>query len=311
MSSPKEDDGFTFVTHKKQQASRPGRNRKGKNRFRERTLDEKLQAREAELRRSGYLEQCRKMLRDALSPASASETADTVQEPYPPPTCVVCLGLGSVSDSTKAQDQYVMLKELLFELQEELDPGIKAAFYDPVFSPEDVTFLEEQGHVVRPANHPLRLDQPTLLYIPHGPRTLFEAILAANWDSPEQLSRVILFGNRLDLYDDPTYSGSLRDRRKDVDGTGDELGESAELIAQAAKLFRILPLPSTKEHLEAFNDLALQHVTPRKSAEKPATFWRRAPPDIDEPCNSATSPSSSQVEVVEAATDAIEKLSLQ
>lgn len=66
------------------------------------------------------------MLRDALSPASASETADTVQEPCPPPTCVVCLGLGSVSDSTKAQDQYVMLKELLSELQEEVRVDLRS-----------------------------------------------------------------------------------------------------------------------------------------------------------------------------------------
>lgn len=52
-----EDDGFTSVTYKKD--NRPARNRKGKNRYRERTLDEKLQAREAELRRSGYLLECR------------------------------------------------------------------------------------------------------------------------------------------------------------------------------------------------------------------------------------------------------------
>ena len=53
-----EDDGFTSVTYKKDN-HRPVRNRKGKNRYRERTLDEKLQAREAELRRSGYLQECR------------------------------------------------------------------------------------------------------------------------------------------------------------------------------------------------------------------------------------------------------------
>lgn len=162
-----------------------------------------------------------------------------------------------------------------------------------MFSPEDVTFLEEQGHVVRPANvrnwidsrtrfsadptrpqHPLRLDQPTLLYIPHGPRTLFEAILAANWDSPEQLSRVILFGNRLDLYDDPTYSGSLRDRRKDVDGTGDELGESAELIAQAGTLaFVNLPryLRVIANHSPQPSSSASCRYPVQRSTSKPST----------------------------------------
>lgn len=59
MATPLEDDGFTSVTYKKPQQQRAAKNRRGKNRFRERTLEEKLQSREAELRRTGYLQQCR------------------------------------------------------------------------------------------------------------------------------------------------------------------------------------------------------------------------------------------------------------
>lgn len=57
MVAAPDDDGFTSVTHKKPQ--RAPRNRKGKNRFVERTLDQKLKHREEALRRSGYLDKCR------------------------------------------------------------------------------------------------------------------------------------------------------------------------------------------------------------------------------------------------------------
>ncbi|GAA5978264.1 hypothetical protein JCM10908_004291 [Rhodotorula pacifica] len=267
-----EDDGFTSVSYKKE--PRPSRNRKGKNRYRERTLDEKLQAREAELRRSGYLQDCRKLLRDALSPPPTSADSSLgADSPCPARKCVVCLGLGSLSDSTKAQDQYVLLKELLLEMEDELDREVPTQFYDPVFTPEDETYLTAQGHSVLSGDHPLKLDRSTLLYIPHGPRTLFEALLAANWTSADQLGRVVLLGNRLDLYDDPTYSGSLQERRKDVDGVGDELGSDAHFVFEASKIFHSVPLPDTKEHLQAFNDLALQWVPPARLADKPDSFW--------------------------------------
>lgn len=96
--------------------------------------------------------------------------------------------------------------------------------------------------------HPLRLDRRTLLYIPHGPRTLFEALLRANWTSPAQLERVVLLANRLDLYDDPTYSGSLksgagRGDKEALERGGDELGASAEYIVRAGTS-RFLPCAS-------------------------------------------------------------------
>ncbi|GAA5868887.1 hypothetical protein JCM3774_006782 [Rhodotorula dairenensis] len=307
-----EDDGFKSVTYKKD--ARPGRNRKGKNRYRERTLDEKLQGREAELRRSGYLQECRKLLREALSPSTPliDNTSAGPASPCPAPVSVVCLGLGSISDSTKAQDQYVLLQELLVEMADELDDDIPTSFYDPVFSPEDAAYLKSRGHAVLSGDHALALDCTTILYIPHGPRTLFEALLAANWTSPEQLGRVVLLGNRLDLYDDPTYSGSLRDRRRGVDGAGDELGKSAEYVYEASRLFHIAPLPDTKEHLQAFNDLALQWVLPARLADQPDSFWISPPESVStgsDGCVQETD-EGSVISAADEATRALDELSL-
>ena len=60
------------------------------------------------------------MVRLALSPPAVSEREEAPPAPCPPPTCVVCLGLGSISESSKAQDQYVLLKEVLDELNDEV-----------------------------------------------------------------------------------------------------------------------------------------------------------------------------------------------
>lgn len=57
------------------------------------------------------------MLRNAISPLKGEDNSPSTSA-CPPPTCVVCLGLGSLNDSTKAQDQYVLFKELLIELGE-------------------------------------------------------------------------------------------------------------------------------------------------------------------------------------------------
>lgn len=246
--------------------------------------------------------------------------------PCPPPVCVVCLGLGSLADSTKAQDQYILLKEVLEELEGvvrplylypsssqelthdlQLDKNVKTEFYDPVFTPEDAAFLASEGHSVLSAEvlslgpsltptpsltlpspsflqHPLHLPRPTLLYIPHGPRTLFDALLAANWTSAEQLGRVVVLGNRLDLYDDPTYSGSMR--RSDGDGSGrrkgkgvksegggDELGESAEYVVQAGS-----PSSSFSLSLCTTRACSFQFLPHSKTLQhRPPSRYKRAP----------------------------------
>ncbi|GAA5874238.1 hypothetical protein JCM8547_007801 [Rhodosporidiobolus lusitaniae] len=315
---PSDDDGFTSVTYKPPSRSARCGRRGARAPPRERSIDEKLASREPALRVSGYLSACRELLRNALAPPPPddSESIQDGQSPCPKPKCVVCLGLGSLSDSYKAQDQYILLKAVLEELGSVLDKETKVEFYDPAFSPEDTAFLTSQGHIVLSSNHPLLLPRPTLLYIPHGPRTLFDALLRANWTSPEQLRQVIVLGNRLDLYEDPTFSGVVRgggiqagggkkgrrrgqEREEEKEKAGpDELGESAEWVVRAAKLFKIVPLPDSKEHLEAFNDLALEWVSPDRVEGKEAGFWRKEQGEVE-----ATK--------VEEAIEGLEKLGLQ
>lgn len=55
--------------------------------------------------------------------------------------------------------------------------------------------------------HDLAFDATTLLYMPHCPRSLFNDLFRKNW-SVESLRRLVILGNRLDMYDDP-YDFSL------------------------------------------------------------------------------------------------------
>ena len=117
-------DDFTAVTHKK---TRAPKKRKGQPKPRERTLNERVEARRTVLEASGYPARCRGELRVSSSllqshfvPAIVllrSALGGTAGEKCPPPVCAVCLGLGSVAESSKSQDQLVLLQMLLKELE--------------------------------------------------------------------------------------------------------------------------------------------------------------------------------------------------
>lgn len=83
----------------------------------------------------------------------------------PTPACVVCLGLGSVAESSKSQDQYILLQELMRDLAASvsLPPpfssgggdgangscgqlgGERAVMYDPAFTDADLSLFSTDG----------------------------------------------------------------------------------------------------------------------------------------------------------------------
>lgn len=85
-------------------------------------------------------------------------------------------------------------------------------------------------------------------------------------------------------------------------------------FARKAQIFHIVPLPDTKEHLQAFNDLALQWVPPAAIADKPDSFWTappnpsgaRSPPEEED----AEGPKGGAATAADEAADALDKLSL-
>ncbi|ORY72215.1 hypothetical protein BCR35DRAFT_307768 [Leucosporidium creatinivorum] len=235
---PADVEDFTHVSHKK---VRTPKNRKGKsNRPRERSVAERVEARRGALVESGYLASCRELLRNALLPSSQPGAPS----PCPPPVSLVCLGLGSVADSRKSQEQFILLQELIAEIGDALQA--KTTIYDPVFAEEDYEYFMNEGLDALKAEHDLTFDTVTLLYMPHCPRPLFNELIRKNWD-PAKLRRLVLLGNRLDMYDDPTHPSATSSSKS--------------------------PYISKAEHLEAFNDLALQWAPSERIEGKPASFW--------------------------------------
>ena len=85
-------------------------------------------------------------------------------------------------------------------------------------------------------------------------------------------------------------------------------------FACKAQIFHIVPLPDIKEHLQAFNDLALQWVPPSTVADKPESFWTvspkplesRVPPEVDH----TKGPHVEAAKAADEAAHALDKLSL-
>ncbi|KAK4702426.1 hypothetical protein P7C70_g3800, partial [Phenoliferia sp. Uapishka_3] len=184
------------------------------------------------------------------------------EESCPRPTCVVCLGLGSVAESSKSQDQLVLFQELVKEL--EGNSKCPTEIYDPVTTTEDTGYLTETGYEVLNSEltfppflyqHSLQLENTTFMFMPHCPRTLFDDLLRKNW-TREGLSRLIIFGNRLDMYNDPTHSSASTSIK-------------TPFIAKSLNLWKTIPIPPDPGHIEGFNDLALQWIPLSRLAD----FW--------------------------------------
>ncbi|KAI5479327.1 SRR1 family protein [Pseudohyphozyma bogoriensis] len=245
------DDGeFSApVTYKK---TRAPKNRKGKGKLRERTVQERLESRRDLLNESKYLASCRELLHDALRPKEKDVPA------CPPPTCVVCLGLGSIAESSKSQDQYLVLQSLTEELNQLVGPLTRpSTIFDPAFTDVDKTHFTSDQLEVLAEEHSLDFDGVTFLYMPHCPRSLFEALLKKNWTA-ERISKLVIFGNTLECYNDPTHPSASSSVK-------------TPFIMNSLPLWRSIPLPPDKHH--SFNDMALQWIPKDVAEAQTSDFW--------------------------------------
>ncbi|PVF97779.1 SRR1-domain-containing protein [Serendipita vermifera] len=116
------------------------------------------------------------------------------------PPSILCLGLGSPSESRSARLQLALILEIMDHCN--ILP-VNVALYEPVFNEEDVRELGTIGlHVfsgekVKDEDHSLLTR--TLVFMPHCDIQLHQKILAANW-SLDGLDRMVLIGNLLNQY---------------------------------------------------------------------------------------------------------------
>lgn len=165
---------------------------------------------------------------DAENDAKATATTSAASQADALPRTIYALGMGTVSSNRTAQIQLAFLLELHDHLQTQIQrstghssattatqethdkeqataitsTAIEVQAYDPLSNRADTALLTVFGIRTSPkltANDIGPLTKPTLFYMPHCPRPLYESYLAASFTAMH-LPNVILCANRLSRY---------------------------------------------------------------------------------------------------------------
>ncbi|KAH8117539.1 hypothetical protein DFH11DRAFT_1025896 [Phellopilus nigrolimitatus] len=201
----------------------------------------------AELRSdSVWKEKCWQIIREALG-ALSTEIKN-----------VLCLGLGSPTESVQARFQLCFLLELRDEILPQNQASISA--FDPIFSSQDTTLLTSLGVQILSDNQHGKhiLSVPTLVFMPHCDRELYEGLLRANWRAPP-LANLVLIGNELCRY---TESISSR-----------ILGAESPCVSRLAPLLASERLPEHGAFPNAFSSTGIQHISAASLASQATGFW--------------------------------------
>ena len=158
---------------------------------------------------------------------------------------LVCYGLGSVDDGSRASRYQLALAQVIAE-----DAGaIESLYFDPAFNAHDRAAIESvSGATVMRDNEQCarRVRKPTLFYMPHCHTNLYAAVLEANSD---QLAQIIILGNSFAAYDLRT-SGLDR-------AASTESAASLDAMARAIGRGREIAVPDCKfPEVSAFNNLS-------------------------------------------------------
>lgn len=116
------------------------------------------------------------------------------------PVQILCLGIGSASVPA-ARDQWALLQDMRHHIFKHCGIHPLVIVFDPQFGELDVALVHRQQAQLPTENScgAYELSERTLVYMPHCPKELYEALLRANWRK-EALEHIILCGNELGQY---------------------------------------------------------------------------------------------------------------
>lgn len=154
--------------------------------------------------------------------------------------CCVCYGLGSFSSCVSARYQLAMLLLLLDAAQIELGDCF---IYDPIFSSGEKAVLKELGLTVLTENEEgkRQAKKPTLFYLLHCGKALYNNLLWKNWDK-EYLTHIIIIGN--------SFCG-MKDRTIDR-----EFNRDYTYISRITTVCEEKLLPCPSHMIDVFSDTA-------------------------------------------------------
>ena len=181
---------------------------------------------------------------------------------------IVCYGLGKISSCPIARYQF----SLLLLMTSDLNVGpIKCHVYDPVFNDTDKELVVINGFSLIPFNEEgcRPVDSPTIFYMPHCGKLLYDNVLRANW-SCNRLSKVIIIGNKFNHYRERIVRSQLE--------------REAPCIDRVLRYMTERALPTCFRHNDVFNDLAIHSFT--VPADVCQEYWNDVPHAVIDPNDS-------------------------
>ncbi|XP_026178607.1 SRR1-like protein [Mastacembelus armatus] len=173
----------------------------------------------------------------------------------------VCYGLGSFSSCVSARYQLAML---LLLLDARRIPLKDCSLYDPAFSSGERDVLKELGLTVLTENEEgkRRTAKPTLFYLMHCGKALYNNLLWKNW-STQCLPLMIIIGN--------SFSG-MQDRTIER-----EFKRDYSYISQAVSVCEERSLPCPSRLIDVFSDTAVITFPTSSLNRLPQSTWAEPP----------------------------------
>ncbi|XP_048369844.1 SRR1-like protein [Sphaerodactylus townsendi] len=182
-----------------------------------------------------------------------------------PPACLpgrgslqcVCYGLGNFSSCFKARFQLAFLLLLLKQLQ---IPQEQCCIFDPVFSVLERDVLRSLGLSVLSRNEEGKraVHEPTVYYMIHCGKALYNNLLWSNW-SAEALSKMVIIGNSFKGIEERVPSRILE--------------TDYAYIAMILTATEEAALPLHAQYLDVFNDTAVHRFPWPKLQQVPREIW--------------------------------------
>ncbi|XP_065557630.1 SRR1-like protein [Artemia franciscana] len=169
---------------------------------------------------------------------------------------IICYGLGNFQSCLNSRYQLA----LLILMKNKLD--IKCYCYDPVFTQEEICFLEDLEICIIRRNEEgkRRVTSSTLFYMPHCPHTLSNNILWANWEKT-QIQNIVILANSFQMI----FTNSTK---KVVDNDCNYMTRALQFLSE-------IEVDNCFRFCDIFNDMSFH--TFRKNIPEDNSVWENCP----------------------------------
>ncbi|KAM8960688.1 SRR1-like protein [Pelodytes ibericus] len=170
----------------------------------------------------------------------------------------VCYGLGSFSSCVLSRNQLAFLLLILDHFK---IPRKRCYVFDPVFTPVEISVLQELGFTVILENEEGKRSvcKPTLFYMPHCGKALYNNLLYSNW-SQHALSNMIIIGNSFKSIEERLLSRILQRHYAYI-------YQSLQVVKEAA-------FPENHHYNDVFNDTSIHYFPIQNLRTLPIEIWQ-------------------------------------